>query len=69
MVPLFGPVPGGMELIVILLVAVMMFGLPLTVFGGFYLVYRRSKTDEAEELEALREEVAALRDQLDERDE
>jgi hypothetical protein len=69
MVPLFGPVPGGAELVVVLLVAVMLFGLPLTVFGGFYLAYRRSKGDEAEELAALREEVAALRDQLDEREE
>ncbi len=69
MIPLFGPVPGGMELLVIFIIGIMMFGLPLTVFGGLFLLYKRSKTDASkEDVEELKREVSELREQLDEND-
>ncbi len=64
MIPLFGPVPGGMEVGVILITAVMLFGLPLTIFGGLFLLHRRSKTDVAE----LENEVSELRTRLEEQE-
>jgi hypothetical protein len=64
MIPLFGPVPGGMELIVMFVVALMMFGLPLTIFGGLFLAHRRSKRD----VDELKDEVRELRAELEERD-
>jgi len=66
MVPLFGPVPGGMEILVILLIAVVMFGLPLVLLGGGFYLFRRSSGDspETEELAALRREVEALREEV-----
>jgi len=66
MFPLFGPVPGGMEILVILLIAVVMFGLPLVLLGGGYFYVRRSRGDgsESEELAALRREVEALREEV-----
>ncbi|GAA0251493.1 hypothetical protein ACFFQF_02540 [Haladaptatus pallidirubidus] len=63
-VPLFGPIPGGMELFVIFIVALMMFGLPLTIFGGLFLAHKRSK----ENVEELRREVSELRKQVEEND-
>ncbi len=42
MIPLFGPVPGGMELVVIFIIALMLFGIPLTIFGGMFLALRRT---------------------------
>jgi len=66
MVPLFGPVPGGLEMAVILLVAIVVFGLPLVLLGGGFLLYRDSKSDgDAEELAALRREVEALREEIE----
>ncbi len=66
MVPLFGPVPGGAELLILLLVAVLMFGLPLALLGGGFFLYRRSKSDGAanDELRALRREVELLREEI-----
>ena len=66
MVPLFGPVPGGLEMIVILLIAVLMFGLPLALLGGGFFLYRRSKSDGVgdDELRALRHEVELLREEI-----
>jgi hypothetical protein len=64
MIPLFGPVPGGMELIVMFVVALMMFGLPLTIFGGLFLAHRQSKRD----VDELKDEVRELRAELEERD-
>ena len=64
-VPLFVGVPGGPELLVILLIAIVMFGLPVVLLGGLYL-YRRSQSDRpaGEELAALRREVELLREEI-----
>lgn len=54
MLPLQFGVPGGMEILVILLIAVMLFGLPLVVLGGLFLYVRRIERkvdDVAERLE------------------
>ncbi|WP_115862837.1 FtsB family cell division protein [Halorussus litoreus] len=69
-IPLFGPVPGGMEIIVILLVMMLMFGVPLVLLGGGLYVYRESKSDQpaGEELAALRQEVRALREEVEQLD-
>ena len=66
MVPVFGPVPGGLEMIVVLLVMVLMFGLPLALLGGGFFLYRRSKSDDVgdDELRALRREVERLREEV-----
>ncbi|WP_458206404.1 hypothetical protein [Haladaptatus sp. NG-SE-30] len=70
MVPLFGPVPGGMEILVIIIMAIMLFGLPLTIFGGLYLVYKRSQTEQAskDDVAKLENEVSELREEIRRRD-
>jgi cell division protein FtsB len=64
--PLFGPVPGGMEILVILLMAVVMFGLPVVLIGGGLYLYRQSQSDRpaGEEIVALRREVEQLREEV-----
>jgi sec-independent protein translocase protein TatA len=46
--PLQFGVPGGMEILIVLLIAIMLFGLPLVVLGGLFLYVRRveRKVDE-----------------------
>ncbi len=61
MIPLFGPIPGGMELGVIIITAIMLFGVPVTIFGGLFVLHRRSKKEVAE----LRDEVRELRTELE----
>lgn len=61
MIPLFGPVPGGMELIVILVMAVVLFGIPLTIFGGLFVLHRRSQ----KEISELEDEVSKLRTEIE----
>ncbi|NHN58075.1 MULTISPECIES: preprotein translocase subunit TatA [Halorussus] len=66
MVPLQVAVPGGVELLVILLVALIVFGVPVVLAGvGLYL-YRQSKSDRpaGEEIESLRREVERLREEI-----
>ena len=65
--PLFGPVPGGMEIIVILFMALVLFGLPVILIGGGLYLYHRSQSDRPadEEIAALREEVRRLREDID----
>ena len=67
LVPLFGPVPGGMEIVVILLIALVLFGLPLVLLGGGFYLYRRTQSDRPEtaEVETLRREVERLREEVD----
>lgn len=67
MVPLFGPVPGGLELAVIFLVALVMFGLPIVLLGGGLYLYRTTQSDAPadEEIRALRREVEQLREEID----
>ncbi|PSQ50102.1 preprotein translocase subunit TatA [Halobacteriales archaeon SW_6_65_15] len=66
LVPLFGPVPGGMEIMVILLVALLLFGLPVILIGGGLYLYHQSRSDRPadEEIAALREEVQHLREDV-----
>lgn len=66
-VPLFGPVPGGMEIMVILFIAVLMFGIPIALAGGLLVTYRHVNSDgtEESELDALRHEVEYLRDEVE----
>ncbi|GGN14510.1 preprotein translocase subunit TatA [Halarchaeum nitratireducens] len=59
-----GGFPGGIELLVILLIAACVFGIPtlLLLGGGGYLFARSSRRDER--LEELEREVDALRDRV-----
>lgn len=64
-------VPGGIELLVILLVAIMLFGVPLVLIVGGLFLYRRvdgSEEDDAR-IERLEREVAELRRQQEGRGE
>jgi cell division protein FtsB len=67
MIPLFLGFPGGIELLVILFIAIIVFGLPVVlVAGGFYL-YRNTQSERpaSEEVESLREEVSQLREEIE----
>ncbi|MFH5798351.1 hypothetical protein [Haladaptatus sp. DYF46] len=70
MIPLFGPVPGGAELVVIFITALMLFGIPLTIFGGMFLLYRRmnGSTATKEDVDELKNEVEELRTELEGRE-
>ncbi|WP_266076457.1 hypothetical protein [Haladaptatus caseinilyticus] len=63
-ISLFGPVPGGMELFVVFIVTILLFGLPLTVFRGLFLAHKRSK----EEIDELKREVSASKEQVEKGD-
>ncbi|WP_313692757.1 hypothetical protein [Halorarum halobium] len=75
MVPLFGAVPGGPELLIILLVLVLLFGIPLVLLlGGGVLGVKLfadsgnedGRVDELErELSETKAELRELRDQRD----
>lgn len=62
MLPFLG-FPGGLELIVILLIVVVLFGIPvaLVVLGVILLRSSQGDGDVEDEVAALREEVAELR--------
>ena len=66
MVPLVLGVPGGAELLVILLIALVVFGLPVVLLGGGFLLYRRSQSDRPadDEITALRTEIQQLREEV-----
>jgi len=74
-VPAFGGVPGGPELLVILMISVLLFGVPIALIAGAVVfLKRRSDGEEADadriaeleaEVERLREKVD---DEADERD-
>jgi len=79
-VPAFGGVPAGPELVIIMLIAVLLFGVPVVVIAGAVL-FLKLRSDGAEtdadriaeleaEVERLREkvEVADESDEPDERD-
>lgn len=57
MLPLQMPIPGGVELLVILLVLVVLFGVPLVLLGGGYLLFRRRREARLAELEARIDEL------------
>lgn len=62
--------PGGMELLVILLIAVILFGIPIVLVGGGLYLYRNAQSDRpaTDEIESLREEVRQLREEIDQMD-
>lgn len=68
MIPLFGPVPGGVEMMVILLVALVLFGLPLTLIALFLANRSKGGSATKDDVDELANEVAELRTQLEERD-
>ncbi|OTF04050.1 preprotein translocase subunit TatA [Halorubrum sp. SD612] len=80
MVPLalaFGGVPGGPELVIVLIIAVLLFGVPLVLVGGavLYLTTRSDDGSEAgasgaggpdaERIAELEAEVERLREKVD----
>ena len=69
MVPLFGAVPGGPEMLIILLVMVFLFGVPLVLLlGGGALgakLFADRSTDD-ERVDRLEEELAETRAELQE---
>ena len=70
MIPLQVGVPGGPELLILLLVAVILFGIPIVLIAGGLVLYRQAQTDQpaSEEIESLRREVQRLREEIDELD-
>lgn len=64
--PLF--VPGGLELVVIFLIAVLLFGVPLALVAGFVVLSRARRGDAVteEDVEELKTELAELRAAMEE---
>jgi len=68
-VPAFGGVPGGPELLILLIIFVLLFGVPVAVIAGVLLVLKlRSDGDgsEADRIAELEAEVERLREKVDE---
>ena len=70
MEPVFLGVPGGIELFIILLIAIILFGIPLVLVGGGLYLYQNAQSDRpaSDEIESLREEVRLLREEIEELD-
>ncbi|MDZ5812216.1 preprotein translocase subunit TatA [Halorubrum sp. AD140] len=67
--PAFGGVPAGPELVILLIVFVLLFGVPLVVIAGVVLFLKlRSDGDEgdADRIAELEAEVERLREKVDE---
>ena len=68
-VPAFGGVPGGPELLILLIIFVLLFGVPVAVIAGVLLILKlRSDGDgsEADRIVELEAEVERLREKVDE---
>ncbi|MGQ3328746.1 preprotein translocase subunit TatA [Halorubrum sp. FL23] len=68
MVPAFGGVPGGPELLILLVVLVLLFGVPLVVIAGVVLFFRTRSDDadaDADRIAELEVEVERLREKVD----
>ncbi|TKX55661.1 preprotein translocase subunit TatA [Halorubrum sp. SS7] len=67
LVPAFGGVPGGPELIIIMIIAVLLFGVPLVLVAGA-VVYLTTRSDDggadADRIAELEAEVERLREQV-----
>ncbi len=66
-VPAFGGVPAGPELVIILLIAVLLFGVPLVVIAGAVLFLKLRSDGEsadADRIAELEAEVERLREQV-----
>jgi sec-independent protein translocase protein TatA len=67
LVPAFGGVPVGPELLIILIVAVLLFGIPLVLVAGAVLFFALRSDDEepdADRIAELEAEVERLREQV-----
>jgi sec-independent protein translocase protein TatA len=67
-VPAFGGVPGGPELLIILLISVLIFGVPLVVIAGAVAFLRLRSDDgeaDADRIAELEAEVERLREKVD----
>ena len=71
MVPLQMGVPGGPELLVILLILLLLFGLPILLLGVGGFLYLRSNADDdtKERIAELESEIDELKSDLDTEDE
>jgi sec-independent protein translocase protein TatA len=71
MVPLQMGVPGGPELLVILLILLLLFGLPILLLGVGGFLYLRSNADDEtkERIAELESEIDELKSDLDTEDE
>jgi sec-independent protein translocase protein TatA len=65
MVPLQMGIPGGPELLVILLIMVILFGIPLVLLGIGGFVYLRSNADGDDGDEDTQERIARLEGEID----
>lgn len=67
---LFAGVPGGLELLVVLFVFFLLFGVPLTLLVALGYKHLKNQTSEAEtaRIEQLEAEVADLRERLESTD-
>ncbi|AZQ13654.1 MULTISPECIES: preprotein translocase subunit TatA [Halorubrum] len=67
-VPAFGGIPAGPELVIILLIAVLLFGVPLVVIAGAVLLFTLRSDGEgtdADRIAELEAEVERLREKVD----
>jgi sec-independent protein translocase protein TatA len=71
MVPLQMGVPGGPELLVVLLITLLLFGLPILLLGVGGFLYLRSNADDEtkERIAELESEIDELKSDLDTEDE
>jgi sec-independent protein translocase protein TatA len=68
MVPAFGGIPAGPELVIVLLIAVLLFGVPLVVIAGAVLLFKLRSDGEgadADRIAELEAEVERLREKVD----
>ena len=66
-VPAFGGVPGGPELVILLVVLVLLFGVPVVVIAGAVLFFglRSDGEPDADRIAELEAEVERLREMVD----
>ena len=64
-IPLF--IPGGIELVVIFLIAVLLFGVPIALVAGYVVLSRARQGDSVteEDVEELKSELVELREAVE----
>lgn len=65
LVPLFPGVPGGPELLVLLIIVVLLFGIPIVLIAGGVIAWRGTQSDDENRVEALESRVAELERELE----
>lgn len=63
MLPLFGPIPGGPELLIVLLMLLLMLAVPVAIAVGLFLLGRWTASSGESESDA---DIAALQTRIDE---